>query len=177
MSESFWVFGYGSLLWRPGFEYVEKRVATLHGFHRSFCMTSLHYRGTEETPGLVLALDPAEGAICQGLGFLVAAEIADETLEYLRERELISYAYFEQNNKIEFNDGDSAEALCYIIDRGHEQYAGALELDRQADIIARASGSAGPNSEYLFNTFSHMQELGISDPDMEHLVKLVKERL
>lgn len=170
----FWVFGYGSLLWKPGFEFVERRLATLHGFSRSFCMKSIHYRGTETDPGLVLALDPEDGCECHGLGFRVAEEIAADTLAYLRERELISSAYLEQRHEIRFRDGSAAKAVCYVINRDHVQYAGGLSLEAQADIIARAKGSAGPNTDYLHNTVAHLGELGIADLELEQLSAIVK---
>ena len=173
-AQEFWVFGYGSLLWRPGFEYVERRLATLEGFARSFCMYSYHYRGTEETPGLVLALDPHEGAACHGVGFRVAEERAEEVLAYLRERELVSYAYLEERHPVRFHDGGEAEALCYIINREHEQYAGGLDLAAQAKIIARAEGGMGRNDEYLWNTVAHLEELGIRDAELEELAERVK---
>lgn len=169
-----WIFGYGSLLWRPGFEFVERRVATLRGFNRSFCMSSIHYRGTTEAPGLVLALDPDHAGECHGVGFRIAPERADETMGYLRERELISAAYVEERHPISFHAGGKAEAVCYVMDQGHHQYRGGLGLVDQAAIIADAVGSAGPNDEYLFNTVAHLIELGISDPDLERLVALVK---
>jgi len=168
-----WVFGYGSLLWRPGFEYVERRVAMLRGFNRSFCMSSIHYRGTSATPGLVLALDPDHQGECHGVGFRVAPELAADTMAYLRERELISSAYVEQTHAITFHGGGMTEAVCYVMDQSHEQYVGGLSIEEQAVIIAAATGSAGPNDEYLFNTVAHLVELGISDPDLERLVALV----
>lgn len=171
--QDFWVFGYGSLLWRPGFEYAERRLATLQGFSRSFCMSSVHYRGTAEAPGLVLALDADHVAECHGVGFRVLADQADEVLAYLRERELISSAYIEQRHKINFHEGGAAEAVCYVIDRTHEQYRGALSLVEQAEIIATAVGGAGPNVEYLVNTVAHLADLGIADTDLEHLAMLV----
>lgn len=169
----FWVFGYGSLLWKPGFEFVERRLATLDGFSRSFCMSSIHYRGTADDPGLVLALDPEDGCECHGVGFRVAAEIAVDTMAYLRERELISSAYLEQQHEIRFRDGHSAEAVCYVINRDHVQYKGGLSLQDQAAIISKAAGSAGPNSEYLHNTVAHLGELGIGDSELEELAAMV----
>ena len=168
-----WVFGYGSLLWRTGFEYLECRVATLRGFNRSFCLTSIHYRGTSDAPGLVLALDPDHRGECHGVGFRVAADLAADTMAYLRERELVSSAYIEQTHPITFHGGGVADAVCYVIDQSHEQYAGGLSIEAQAVIIAKAAGSAGPNDEYLFNTAEHLTELGISDPELERLVALV----
>lgn len=171
-----WVFGYGSLLWRPGFAFEERRVATLRGFNRSFCMSSVHYRGTETAPGLVLALDPHDIGECHGVGFRVAADAAADTMAYLRERELISSAYREERHQISFHKGGKAEAVCYVMDQSHTQYRGHLTIEQQAEIIADAVGSAGPNDEYLFNTVSHLVELGISDPELEKLVELVSNR-
>ena len=170
-----WVFGYGSLLWRPGFAYVERRVATLRGFTRSFCMSSVHYRGTHADPGLVLALDPDHSGECRGVGFRVAPDLADDTMAYLRERELISSAYMEQRHPIAFHNGGEAEAVCYVMDQSHDQYQGGLSIEEQATIIAKATGSAGPNDEYLFNTVAHLVELEISDPELERLMVLVHE--
>ena len=101
---AFWVFGYGSLLWNPGFEPVEKVRATLHGYHRSFCMLSIHHRGTDDDPGLVLALDEAD-AQCTGLALKVRDDQADDVLQYLRERELISSAYVEKNVELQTDEG------------------------------------------------------------------------
>ena len=137
-------------------------------------MSSVHYRGTAESPGLVLALDPDPVGECHGLGFRVAPDHADETLDYLRERELISSAYIEQCHPISFHDGGKAKAVCYVMDQTHAQYRGDLSIEEQAVIIADAAGSAGPNDEYLFNTVTHLIELGISDTELERLVALVK---
>lgn len=171
--QGFWVFGYGSLLWKPGFVYEERRLASLSGFARSFCMRSIHHRGTDENPGLVLALDPDLSAVCHGVGFKVAEDIADETLAYLRERELVSSAYVEQRHDIEFHDGGHAEALCYVMDQSHVQYCGDLTLETQAEIIAKAVGGMGPNDEYLFNTVAQLHELGIADDDLDALAQMV----
>ncbi len=172
--QDLWVFGYGSLLWKPGFTFVERRLAVLHGYTRSFCMRSLHYRGTDAHPGLVLALDPQAGGCCHGVGFRVAAPEAAETLAYLRERELISDAYIEERCPIRFRDGQQAEAVCYVINRDHVQYSGVLDLAEQAAIIASAAGSVGPNDEYLFNTVAHLHELGIADDELSQLAEMVK---
>lgn len=173
MNEDLWVFGYGSLLWNPGFEYVEHQIAVLPDHHRSFCMHSIHYRGTAEAPGLVLALDAVSGAECSGVGFRIAAKKSADTLQYLRDRELISSAYIEQWHDITFLDGRIVSAVCYVIDSTHDQYAGGISLRNQAAIISRAVGSAGPNVEYLLNTVAQLDELGIVDADMSALSKMV----
>ncbi len=169
-----WIFGYGSLLWKPGFLYVERRLATLHGYHRAFCMYSVHYRGSATHPGLVLALEKRVDAECQGVGFRVAAEMAVETLVYLRKRELISAAYLEETHEILFQDGGRARAVCYVINQNHAQYAGGLSLGLQAEIIQKSTGSAGTNAAYLENTAVHLEKLGIVDHDIVALDEMIK---
>jgi cation transport protein ChaC len=171
--QEFWVFGYGSLMWHPGFEYAQRSRARLDGYARRFCMRSIHYRGTSEAPGLVLALDAQEGAVCDGVAFRVAGARAEETLAYLRERELISYAYLEKRLPVLLPDGGRVEALCYVIDPAHDQYCGGVPLQQQADIIAMAAGARGPNAEYLDNTVQHLRELGVHDPELEWLQNTV----
>lgn len=175
MTAPLWIFGYGSLLWNPGFPVAETRIARLDGWHRSFCMSSIHHRGTEEDPGLVLALDAAEGACCDGLALRAEAGTEDATIAYLRERELISSAYLEERLSLTFRDGSvQDDVLTYVINRDHWQYC-LLSLDEQARIIAGASGGRGPNDEYLYNTAAHLTELGIGDADLEALVAQVTE--
>lgn len=169
-----WVFGYGSLVWNPGFEARERVIATLPGYARSFCMRSVHHRGTDTAPGLVLALDENPRARCHGLGLSVAQDQRDEVLAYLRERELVSSAYLEKTLEIDLADGRRVEAVTYVVDRDHVQYCGGLALDEQARIIAGAVGGRGPNTEYLYNTTAHLNELGIDDPELDWLVRQVR---
>lgn len=166
---SMWVFGYGSLLWNPGFEVAERVIGTLPGYARSFCMRSIHHRGTVETPGLVLALDADVGSACEGMALRVAEGHEDSTLDYLRERELISSAYVEMNLTVHLRDGRDVEAVVYVIDAEHDQYCGGMPLEEQARIIARAVGGRGPNTEYLYNTAIHLAEVGLHDPALEWL--------
>jgi cation transport protein ChaC len=169
-----WVFGYGSLIWNPGFPVAETRIARASGWHRSFCMRSIHHRGTALDPGLVLALDRAEGAVCDGVAFAVAAGAEEETLAALRERELISSAYLETTLPLTTAAGE-IEALAYVIDPDHVQYCGGLALEEQAQIIARAIGGRGPNRDYLWSTAQHLADLGIADPDLEWLAARVRD--
>lgn len=169
-----WVFGYGSLIWNPEFEVAEAVVARVDGWHRSFCMRSIHHRGTEAEPGLVLALDRAEGAHCDGLAFRVAPGAETATLHLLRERELISSAYLETTLCTHLAGGQEVEALAYVIDRGHVQYCGGLPLEEQAQIIAQACGGRGPNRDYLWSTAAHLAALGIADDDLEWLSRRVR---
>jgi glutathione-specific gamma-glutamylcyclotransferase len=166
---SMWVFGYGSLLWNPGFEVAERVIGTLPGYARSFCMRSIHHRGTEADPGLVLALDADVGSACEGIALRVAEGHEDATLAYLRERELISSAYVEMNLTVHLRDGRDVEAVVYVIDAAHDQYCGGLPLEEQAQIIAKAVGGRGPNCEYLYNTATHLAEVGLHDPALEWL--------
>jgi len=169
-----WVFGYGSLVWNPGFDVSERVLGTLTGYARSFCMRSIHHRGTDENPGLVLALDECVKSRCEGVALGVADDIRDDVLEYLRERELISSAYLEKFLTVTLADGRQVEAVTYVVDTEHVQYCGGLDLEEQARIIARAHGGMGPNTEYLFNTSTHLAELRIHDPDLVWLAKRVK---
>ena len=169
-----WVFGYGSLLWNPGFEVAEQVVATLPGYARSFCMRSIHHRGTEEDPGLVLALDKEPAHVCEGVALAVKAGTEAQTLTYLRERELISSAYLERDLEIDLTDGRRVTAVVYVINPDHVQYCGGLPLEDQAHIIAQAVGGMGPNTEYLFNTAQHLAKIGLHDPDLEWLSQRVR---
>lgn len=169
-----WVFGYASLMWNPEFPVAERALATLSGYRRSFCMSSIHHRGTVDKPGLVLALDAEASASCTGLALRVADGQEGGTVEYLRERELISSAYVERLLPVTLANGEHVTALSYVVDPHHEQYVAHLTLDEQADIIARAIGGRGPNTEYLWNTATHLDELGIIDPDLRWLSERVR---
>ncbi|MSU92111.1 gamma-glutamylcyclotransferase [Rhodobacteraceae bacterium 2CG4] len=171
----FWVFAYGSLMWNPGFDAAEKVLATLDGYHRSFCMASIVYRGTPEAPGLVLALDRQRGARCTGVAYRVGGGAgAAGCLSYLRERELVSSAYLEVVEPLTLADGRRVEALCYVMDCGHEQYRGMLDAGAQAEIIARAEGPAGSNRDYLLNTVRSLHDLGLEDPELFDLAERVR---
>lgn len=170
-----WVFGYGSLIWNPGFPVARSCVARLEGWHRSFCMRSIHHRGSEAEPGLVLALDRAEGAVCDGVAFAVMPGAEAETLAALRERELISSAYEEAWLPVRLAEGAEVQALVYVIERGHVQYCGGLALEEQAQIIAQAVGGRGTNRDYLYASADHLAALGIADADLGWLATRVRE--
>ena len=171
---SLWVFGYGSLLWNPGFEVAEQAIAKLHGWHRSFCMSSIHHRGTEDHPGLVLALDAAEQAHCHGLALRVKPGTEEEAIKELRERELVSSAYLEKELAVKLLDGREVTSVTYVIDPHHVQYI-HLSLEEQAKVISTAVGGRGPNTEYLYNTAAHLSELGIQDEELDWLSARVRE--
>ena len=166
-----WVFAYGSLLWNPGIAVAETRRARLEGFRRRFCMWSIHHRGSKAEPGLVLALEPAPGARCEGMA-LRAAE-PEAALRYLRERELVSAAYHERQLPLR-TDGGDVRAVAFVVDTAHPQYARDLTLAQQAEVIARAVGGRGPNDEYLFNTAEALRAREIEDGDIDRLVAMVR---
>lgn len=172
---AYWVFGYGSLLWNPGFEPVDRQLATLSGWQRSFCMWSIHHRGTTDNPGLVLALDQKPNTSCAGVAFGIGRDRTDDILAVLRERELVSSAYLECNLPITLADGRAVQAITYVVDPTHSQYCGGLTLERQAEVIAGATGGRGPNDVYLYNTVDHLHELELPDPDLDWLAARVRE--
>jgi cation transport protein ChaC len=137
-------------------------------------MRSIHHRGTPADPGLVLALDAEPAAVCRGLALRAHDDQREAVLDYLRERELISSAYLEERHPVMLADGQTVEAVTYVVDTAHVQYCGGLPLETQAQIIARAVGGRGPNTEYLYNTAAHLTELGIEDPDLDWLVSRVR---
>jgi glutathione-specific gamma-glutamylcyclotransferase len=161
-----WVFGYGSLMWRPGFAFSEQAPAALIGAHRSLCIYSFHHRGTTESPGLVLGLD--EGGACRGVVFRVPPENRDLTITYLREREQVTDVYVEAFRPVSLLDGSGREleALCYVVDRRHPQYAGRLSIETQARLVQAAVGRSGTNIDYVLNTVRHLEEAGIQDVEL-----------
>jgi cation transport protein ChaC len=167
----FWVFGYGSLMWRPGFAHVETARARLHGFRRSLCVYSWVHRGSEARPGLVLGLD--RGGSCVGLAFRVPGELRDEVIAYLSERELVTSVYVERHLPIRLEYGATVTALCYVVDRTHRQYAGRLTVEEAARVVRGGIGQSGRNEDYLFNTVDHLRALGIRDHWLEGVAALV----
>lgn len=172
--EDLWVFGYGSLMWRPGFQHVEAHKGVVIGYRRSFCVYSTHHRGTHERPGLVLGLD--RGGTCPGIVFRVAAADRAQVLAYLRAREQINGVYRETHVPVQLLTGsDEREvfAIAYVVERAHPSYAGRLALQRQARLIRAARGRSGPNVDYLINTVRHAEQLGFAPVDLKRLLVMV----
>lgn len=167
-----WVFGYGSLMWRPEFDYVERQPATLHGRHRAFCIYSVYHRGTDARPGLVLGLAP--GGAVRGAAFRVSDADWDGVYAYLRAREQPTETYVEARCAVRLADGRRVAALVFLSDRDHPQWAGALDLDAQARLIAGARGRSGPNIDYLQDLVEHLREAGARDAGMERLLAKVR---
>ena len=164
-----WVFGYGSLMWRPGFPFLERRHAHLHGYHRALCVFSHVHRGTPEQPGLVLGLD--RGGRCHGVAFRVAPEEAAETIAYLRAREQVTGVYLERRLAVRLAGGEKVEALAYVVDRKHPQYAGRLPEADLLRLVRQGVGVSGPNPDYVRSTYAHLKEMQVADPLLHRLVE------
>ena len=172
--EDLWIFGYGSLMWRPGFDHLGIRDAQLYGYHRAFCVTSVVHRGTPENPGLVLGLD--RGGSCRGKGILCPADIREPVIDYLYRREMVTSVYQPKMVRIRLLDsGAMASALTFVANPAHEQYCGKPPLDEAAKIIARAHGRGGPNVEYLKSTLEHLDEFGIADGPLHRIMELIEK--
>ncbi|WAP68052.1 gamma-glutamylcyclotransferase [Jiella pelagia] len=164
----FWVFGYGSLIWRPGFDYVESAKARLAGYHRALCVHSHVHRGTPERPGLVFGLD--RGGSCVGIAFRVEGSKRDETIAYLRARELVTNVYREAALPVRATDGRRIDAITYVVDRGHPQYAGKIDAASAAAIVARSHGQSGPNVDYVRSAFERIAAMGLRDRWLQEVV-------
>jgi cation transport protein ChaC len=169
--DEFWVFGYGSLIWRPGFEFAERVPARLIGMHRALCVYSFVHRGTPEKPGLVLGLD--RGGACRGVAYRVETASREETLAYLREREQTTSVYVETHHRIMLMTQPQRQvrALVYCVDRGHVQYAGRLSLDTQVHLVRHGHGRSGNNRDYVLSTVEALEALGCRDRDLHLLAQ------
>ncbi len=163
-----WVFGYGSLMWRPGFAYEDVRPAALTGYRRCFCIYSVHHRGSAERPGLVLGLD--RGGVCHGMAFRIATERTADTVAYLRAREQVNGVYREAAVPLMLDGGEQVEGLAYLAERAHPSYAGCLPITKQAALIRAARGLSGTNLDYLNNTIAHLAVLGIRERELERVL-------
>jgi glutathione-specific gamma-glutamylcyclotransferase len=172
--EDLWVFGYGSLMWRPGFEFLERRDARLVGAHRALCVYSFVHRGTPERPGLVLGLD--RGGNCRGVAYRVAGAKRAETIDYLRAREQVTMVYREGWRRVWLDDDpqQGVQALCYVVDRGHQQYAGRLSLAEQLHFIRQGHGRSGACRDYVLATVKELEALGWRDATLHMLGERLK---
>jgi cation transport protein ChaC len=169
-----WVFGYGSLMWRPGFPFLERVEARLIGAHRALCVYSFHHRGTPERPGLVLGLDL--GGACRGIAYRVAATERERTIAYLREREQVTMVYRECMRPI-WLKGEPARrvpALCYMVDRSHPQYAGRLGIEQQMHHVRQGHGHSGANRDYVIASVAAMETLGLRETALHLLATRLK---
>ena len=168
-----WVFGYGSLIWRPGFDHLRAVPALLRGAHRSLCIYSHRHRGTPEQPGLVFGL--LRGGSCRGVAFEVEPDRWGEVHAYLREREMDRGVYREAHRAIRLADGGGeVRALAFMVDERHVQYAGRLEVAEQLRLVRAGIGESGPNHEYVLATAQHLESLGIRDRYLSELVAALR---
>jgi cation transport protein ChaC len=172
--QDFWVFGYGSLIWRPGFEFCERRPARLVGLHRALCVFSHVHRGTPERPGLVLGLDL--GGACRGMAYRVAGARRAETLQYLRGREQVTAVYREATRSVWLDGAPELRvaALCYLVDRSHPQYAGRLTLEQQLHLVRQGHGQSGANRDYVLASVAALEALGCRDRDLHWLAERLR---
>jgi cation transport protein ChaC len=173
-AEDLWVFGYGSLMWRPGFAFAERVPARVIGLHRSLCVYSWFHRGSRERPGLVLGLD--RGGACRGIAYRVAAPERAAVIAYLRAREQVTHVYRESRRGIMLsgNPERRVEGLCYVVDRGHPQYAGRLTTAQQLHLVRQAHGQSGANREYVIATVAELESLGCRDAELHWLAERLK---
>jgi cation transport protein ChaC len=167
-----WIFGYGSLMWKPGFAFRERTGAFLAGRHRALCVWSRVWRGTEARPGLVLGLD--RGGACRGIAYRVVEAEAEATLAYLDARERVTEVYHRRTVMLRLADGARVAAETYVVDRTHPQYAGRVAPEEAARIIRDCAGEGGTNLDYLENTLRHLDELGLADGPLHELARAVR---
>lgn len=163
----FWIFGYGSLMWDPGFPYVRWAPALVYGYHRALCISSNRWRGTPQRPGLVLGLN--RGGACRGIAFLLAESDVKQTLETLWAREMRRRVYLPRLLRTRLPHGE-VRALAFIADRHHEAYAGHLSIRETAERIANCCGLRGENLDYVARTVMHLRELGVQDHALERVL-------
>ena len=154
-----WVFGYGSLMWNPGFAHDARAPATIHGVHRALCVWSWVHRGTRDAPGLVLGLD--RGGSCSGVAFRVPAAERGPSVAYLYARELVTDVYLPVARPVSVAGIGVVPALTFVVDRDHPQYAGRLPAHTAAEVVRRARGRGGANIDYIHNTLACLDRLDI----------------
>ena len=162
------MFGYGSLIWNPCFEYAERRaIAKVVGWHRRFCLWTHLGRGSAKQPGLMLGLE--RGGSCRGVAFRVPAPMVEAELDIIWRREMVTGAYVPTWVNIATAEG-RIRAVAFTINRRHLRYSGLLSGERQiVEAIALAEGPLGTNREYLLNTVRHLDELGLHDRGLVRL--------
>ncbi len=164
-----YVFGYGSLIWNPGFAFLHSETALLRGAHRSLSVYSHRHRGTPERPGLVFGL--SRGGSCHGVAFEVDAAQWDQVFDYLQAREQDRGVYREAWRNVVLASGKTVRALAYLVNEQHPQFAGRLSVAEQVKLVSAGTGESGRNTEYVRNTARHLLDLGIRD---EMLLEIVK---
>jgi glutathione-specific gamma-glutamylcyclotransferase len=163
-----WIFAYGSLMWRPGFDFERKTPARLAGYHRRLSVYSHHYRGSVERPGLVFGLD--RGGSCHGMAYQVPDDSWADVLEYVRKREMITGVYREVIKNIFIPDRPSPVlAVTYAVNRTHSQCAPQMSVPETMSYVNQGHGLAGSCADYVFNTLHYLRAMGIHDATLENL--------
>ena len=173
-SDDLWVFAYGSLIWRPSFEWVERRCVTLRGYHRSLCLWSHDHRGSRDVPGVVFGLN--RGGSCRGVAYRIAAERVRTTFAALWAREMITSAYVPRWVRCD-SDSTPVQALAFLLNRTCQEYTGALPEERLLMAIRQAVGMSGPCIEYVVQTHSALHDHGIHDKSLCNLVQRLSEAI
>jgi len=158
-------------MWRPDFPYVERVEARLVGAHRALCVYSFVHRGTPERPGLVLGLD--RGGACRGIAYRVPMAARADTVAYLRVREQVTSVYRESMRPVWLKGSPERRvmALCFMIDRGHVQYAGRLSLEQQLHHVRQGHGQSGANRDYVIATVAALEQLGFRETELHLLAQ------
>lgn len=165
----FWVFGYGSLMWRPDFPYIDAQRVLVHGYHRTLCALSTGHRGTKEKPSLIVGLD--RGGSCLGRGYLVAPKDVENVRAYLRGREQKSGVYEPRHITINLNDGRKYQALTFAVCRTSPLYTGKLPFERQVELVLQGNGRSGTGLEYLQSMVEHLDEMNIPCEKLRAVLK------
>jgi len=171
--DDLWIFGYGSLMWRPGFDHLDRQRALLRGRHRSLCVWSWHHRGSQAAPGLVMGLD--HGGACVGIAYRVAGQIAGDVRDYLDARERVTPVYLATDVNLHLADGRRVKALTYTVDRMNPQYAGRLDVATAVATVRDAVGHSGRNPDYVRETAAHLREIGVNDPFMQAVAAALRQ--
>jgi len=171
--QDIWVYGYGSLIWNPEFEYAEKRIGTLRGHHRALCLWSRVNRGTPQEPGLVFGLD--RGGSCRGMAFRIQARDVLDMLPNLWRREMSTGAYLPRWLRCDTEHGH-VKALAFVIDRTSPGYVKEPPCDHAIEIIHRASGSYGPCVDYVLQTHQALSAAGIHDARLHQIAQQLRTR-
>jgi cation transport protein ChaC len=168
-----WVFGYGSLIWNPGFTFLRSQKALLYGAHRALSIYSHRHRGTPERPGLVFGL--SRGGSCVGMAFEVEGRRWAEVFDYLQEREQDRGVYREAWRRVRLENGEAVDALAYLVNEDHPQFAGRLDLARQVTLVTTGTGQSGRNTEYVRNTAAKLLSLGVRDRALMQIVEALDD--
>jgi cation transport protein ChaC len=163
-----WVFGYGSLIWNPGFPFLSSERALLRGAHRSLSIYSHRHRGTKDKPGLVFGL--SRGGSCRGVAYEVAGAKWPDVFDYLEAREQDTGVYRTTWRSVALGGGKRVRALTYLVNESHPQFAGELDVAEQVRLVLGGSGEAGHNTEYVRNTARQLLALGIRDEALMSIV-------